>query len=379
MSERRPSRACARGGAWFGRIVELRPIVFIRRARGPGVTAGPRNARYAPGMRPSLETARLLCVGWHGVEPSPELRSLLRAGVGMVILFARNAARPEVVRSTIDTIRSEGRADLILCVDQEGGETVRLTDGFTTPPPMRAIGALAHEASITGAAETGGVLGRELRAVGIDLDFAPVVDVDTNPANPVIGDRSFSRDPVRVAECAQAFIRAMQSERVAACAKHFPGHGDTDLDSHHALPRLAHDIPRLAETELPPFRAAIDARVASIMIGHLVVEAIDPHRPASLSPKVIGGLLRDELAYDGVVLTDDLEMDAIAARGPVSEAAVEAVVAGNDTVLCCHEFERQRACVEALDAAARDGRITPIRLEAAHARLDRLGMLTRDA
>jgi beta-N-acetylhexosaminidase len=276
------------------------------------------------------------------------------------------------VAETIERVKALSREPILVCVDQEGGETVRFTDGFDPPPSMREIGK--------GGSSLAGVVGRrlasDLRPVGIDLDLAPVVDVDSNPRNPVIGPRSFGSTPELVAECGAAMIVAMQAGGLAACAKHFPGHGDTDLDSHHDLPVLRHDLDRLRAVELPPFKAAIEAGVAAIMTTHVVFESLDPGVPATMSAVAVDGLLRGELGFDGVVISDDLEMAAIAdlpaIDGDLGEAAVRSVLAGVDLVLCCHREDRQHRVIDALAEAIASGRISEDRMRASHRRLDRL-------
>ena len=319
--------------------------------------------------------ARLVCIGFPGSSPTKEVAELVEQGVRSVILFARNAGDREQVARTISEVKALARGaedPILVCVDQEGGKTVRFRDGFDPPPTMREIGDQGPGA----AAEIGSRLAADLRPVGIDLDLAPVVDVDSNPANPVIGSRSFSRDPDVVAGCGVALVESMQAGGVAACGKHFPGHGDTDSDSHHDLPVLRHDRDRLDGVELPPFRAVIEAGVAAIMTTHVVFEAIDPGVPATMSRAAIDGLLRTELGFDGVVISDDLEMAAIAdlpeLGGDLGEAAVRAIDAGVDLVLCCHEPERQRRVIEALAAAIESGRLDERRISDAHRRLDRL-------
>lgn len=323
-------------------------------------------------MATARDAARLVAVGFDGTGITPELRGLIDLGVRSVILFARNAGTPAEVATMVAEIRTATPEPLLFCIDQEGGRTVRLTDGFATPPEMREIGGIGPHA----AQDVGRILAEDLRAVGIDLDLAPVVDVDSNPDNPVIGPRSFGADPARVSECARRFIEAMQAAGVAACAKHFPGHGDTILDSHHDLPVLPHDRDRLERVELPPFRASIAAGVACIMSTHVVFEALDPGVPATLSPACIDGLLRTELGFEGVVISDDLEMAAIAElpsiEGDIGEAAVRSIEAGVDLVLCCHRPDRQRRAVGALIAAVDSGRISIDRLEASLRRLDHL-------
>jgi beta-N-acetylhexosaminidase len=265
--------------------------------------------------------------------------------------------------------RAAGRP-LLVSIDQEGGRVARLRapQGFTELPPMRALGRTGDAAL---AFEVGALLGRELRAVGIDQDYAPVVDVDTNPANPVIGDRSFSRDPREVARLGIALARGLQSAGVAACAKHFPGHGDTSQDSHRDLPRLAHGLERLREVELVPFRALAAAGVASVMTAHVVFEALDPVRPATLSPPVLR-LLRDECAYDGCVVSDDLEMRAVAEHFALEGAVPAALLAGVDAFLVCHRADVQHAAIDVLRAAVEEGGAWAERLATARRRVGAL-------
>lgn len=297
---------------------------------------------------------------------------MLAEGVGGVILFARNATSAAQVSALSREVKRAaaecGRAAPFVSIDHEGGRVVRARDGFTAVPEMRKIGA----AGPAEAAWVGALFAQELRAAGIDVNFAPVVDVDSNPANPVIGARSFSHDPVRVGECASAFIRAMQAGGVAACAKHFPGHGDTHVDSHLDLPALPHGLERLKSIELPPFRAAIAAGVASVMTAHVVFEALDPGVPATMSARAVSGLLRGELGFDGVIFSDDLEMKAIADRMDFGEACVRALEAGCDCLLVCHELGRQRAAIAAIADAMRSGRLPRERIAPSHARLDAL-------
>lgn len=288
--------------------------------------------------------ASLICIGFEGSEPTPFLEEALRAGVSTVILFGRNVGDPDQTNSTCEKIRNAAGREIVIAIDQEGGESRRLREGFTPVPAMRSL-AEGGESAVR---EAAAVTARELRAVGIDMDFAPVVDVDTNPENPVIGERSFSSEPELVAKLGATWIQAMQAESMAACAKHFPGHGDTVEDSHHALPRLPHSIERLRRVELPPFRAAVEAGVAAVMSAHVVFEAVDSTVPATLSEVVLEGILRKELGFEGVIVSDDLEMDAIAGSMEIGEAAVRAIHAGIDLVLCCHREDRQRMVMEAL-------------------------------
>jgi beta-N-acetylhexosaminidase len=215
-------------------------------------------------------------------------------------------------------------------------------------------------------------LARELAAVGITLDFAPVLDIHTNPKNPVIGDRALAERADAVSRLGAAIIRALQGEGVAACGKHFPGHGDTAADSHVELPLVEHPPDRLRAVEFEPFRAAIREQVGFIMTAHVFVPALDEERPATLSPAIVQHALREELGFDGVILSDDLEMKAISTRLPVSVAAVQAIQAGCDGVLVCSgNVDTQAATLEALVKAAESGEIRASRLDEAFKRLRR--------
>jgi beta-N-acetylhexosaminidase len=227
---------------------------------------------------------------------------------------------------------------------------------------------------VEAAAAAGAVLAREVRAVGFDWDFAPVLDVDTNPANPVIGDRSLSAEAEAVGELGVALAAAMEAEGVASCGKHFPGHGDTHQDSHHDLPRLPHDLERLRRIELRPFSAYARANLASIMTAHVVFEALDPGVPATMSEKVLTGLLRQELGFGGVIVSDDMEMKAVAEHFDVPTAVVDAIAAGVDLVLVCHRPDRQRASIEAVARAVETGRISEARFADACERVRLLAM-----
>jgi beta-N-acetylhexosaminidase len=313
------------------------------------------------------DVASLLCVGFHGKSPSHEVKELLHRGVHGVVLFSRNVESAEQVAALVRELKELAGRPLLVAVDQEGGRVARLRapQGFTELPPMRALGETGDAAL---AREVGALIGRELRAVGIDQDYAPVVDVDTNPQNPVIGDRALSRDPATVARLGAALAQGLQSAGVAACAKHFPGHGDTSQDSHRDLPRLPHALERLRAVELPPFRALARAGVAAVMTAHVVFEALDPRRPATLSPEVMA-LLRDEAGFQGCAVSDDLEMKAVAEHFALEEAAPGAVAAGVDALLVCHTAEVQHRAIDLVRRAVEDGTVPEARLADARARV----------
>ncbi len=294
------------------------------------------------------QPGQLLFVGFVGTKVPGELASLIRQGrVGGIILFSRNVESPGQLRALLESLHDVAPpgAPLMIAIDQEGGRVQRLRAPWTEWPPMRRLGDRDEPAQTRAFASA---LARELGDMKINLDFAPVVDVDTNPDNPVIGDRAFGREPGRVVRHAVPVIEALQEAGVAACAKHFPGHGDTDLDSHLQLPRLSHDLDRLREVELAPFAAAAAAGVASIMTAHVVFEAIDRRRPATISPDVMA-LLREELGYDGVVFSDDLEMKAVADHYRPEQLVEGALTAGVDALLVCSDLGLAREVLGRLE------------------------------
>lgn len=324
-------------------------------------------------MTPAAELERLahrlLIVGFDGPAAPAETLALVRGGVGGTILFARNVASPEQVAELSRTLKAAAPGPLLVSVDQEGGRVARLRDPWTPWPPLRALGDAADEAL---AHEMGRVLGVELKSCGIDLDYAPVLDVDSNPANPIIGDRSFGRDPALVARLGAAMIGGLQAVRVAACAKHFPGHGDTAQDSHLELPRLPHGLDRLRALELVPFRRAVEAGVATIMTAHVVFDALDPGVPATMSPKAIAGLLRGELGFDGCVISDDLEMKAVHDRFEMREVVERALLAGVDAFLACRRLDLQHEVLGHVVRGVESGRVPRARVEEAAARVERV-------
>jgi len=306
-----------------------------------------------PETAPSVAPARpgqLLHVGLPGVEVPDALAGRLAEGrIGGVVLFSRNAPDVGRLRALCRELHALAPPDapLLVSVDQEGGRVQRLRAPFTEWPPMRRLGD-RDDPEATGAVAA--ALGRELREAGIDLDFAPVVDVATEPSNPVIGDRSFGETADRVMRHAARFVAGLQGAGVLACAKHFPGHGDTTVDSHLALPVVPHDRTRLSQIELPPFRAAIEAGVACVMTSHVLFPALDPVLPATLSRRVLG-ILREELGFDGVVVSDDLDMRAVADRWPMAERVRRGLEAGVDVFLACSDAAGQEEALQALESA----------------------------
>ena len=303
-----------------------------------------------------------------GFSLTPEFRSLAREfQVGGVILFKRNVEAPEQVAELAQDVQQVAReVPLWVSVDQEGGRVARLKSPFTEWPPMAVLGRSGDERL---AARIAKALAVELRAVGVTLDYAPVLDIHTNPKNPVIGDRALAEDAEMVARLGAAIIRGLQENGVAACGKHFPGHGDTSVDSHLDLPLVEHPPDRIRRVELVPFRAAIAAGVAFMMTAHVLVPSLDEEKPATLSRRIVHDMLREALGFSGVIFGDDLEMKAIAKHYTVAESAVQAIAAGCDGLLICSgTAEPHVDALEALVHAVEDGRLPVKRVEDALAR-----------
>jgi beta-N-acetylhexosaminidase len=305
----------------------------------------------------SRQIGQLVMVGFDGMDVPVELRALAREfDLGGVILFKRNVHAPAQVADLVHDLRRLGAGQPPwIAVDQEGGRVARLRAPFTEWPPMATLGRCG-DVNVTG--RFARALADELRVVGITLDFAPVLDVHTNSKNPVIGDRALGETAAVVAQHGATIIRTLQAAGVAACGKHFPGHGDTNTDSHLALPLVEHPPDRLRAVELVPFKAAIEADVASIMTAHVLVPSLDERRPASLSRRIVHDILREELGYQGLIISDDLEMRAVADEYSLQESSVLAIEAGCDVVLLCGtDHDRQAAALEALVRAVESERL----------------------
>lgn len=315
---------------------------------------------------------RLAIVGFAGHAVPSELREIAREfDLGGVIYFARNIAEPAQVRDLSRECASLAQDwPLWISVDQEGGRVARLKRPFTEWPPMMTLGRCGDDQMTVRFAKA---LAQELRAVGINLDYTPVLDVHTNPKNPVIGDRALSEKADDAARLGALLIRTLQEAGVAGCGKHFPGHGDTSTDSHLELPLVDQSPDRLNAVELVPFRAAVEADVACIMTAHVLVPALDAQRPATLSPVIVDGLLKKTLGYRGVVISDDLGMKAISATTGLGEAMVLSLLAGCDAALLCNEPpDQQVAALEAVIKAVESGRLPVARVDDALARQERV-------
>ncbi len=308
-------------------------------------------------MHDSRDTRPFLMVGFEGTSMPPGLGAWLRNGdVSGVVLFARNVEGPRQVRELCRELRAaagRGRPAPLIAIDQEGGRVRRLKDPrFTQFPPARSASLFCCHAE-QAAYAAGAVLAEELSAVGVDINFAPVLDVDPDAANWAIGDRSFSDDPETAARLGIAFMKGTLSRRVIPVGKHFPGHGHADADSHDVLPTVRASRRTLLARDVVPFLRAIRAGIPALMTAHVNYPALDPDFPATLSRKILHRLLREKLMFRGVMISDALEMKAISRGRDVGEATVRALKAGCDIAMVCNgEAERERA----VDAIAREYR-----------------------
>jgi beta-glucosidase len=294
-----------------------------------------------------------------------KLRDLITTGVGGVIFLGGSAG--EMALRT-QQLQSCAAIPLLLCADVEEGVGQRFSGATWFPPPM-AIGAIADRdlpQAIAYAEQMGAATAQEALAIGLNWILAPTVDVNNNPKNPVINIRAFGENPEIVSALGQAFLRGAQQHPILTCAKHFPGHGDTDTDSHLDLPVIAHDLARLRAVELPPFAAAIKAQVDAVMTAHLQLPALDADLPTTMSPPVLTGLLRQELGFDGLIVTDAMVMGAITDRYSAAEAAVLAVIAGADVIMMPQD---PVAAIAGLVEAVETGRLSADRIAQSVARI----------
>jgi|UniRef100_A0A7C3DK02 beta-N-acetylhexosaminidase len=291
--------------------------------------------------------------------PGPTLDAATRAHLeryrfGGVCLFRKNIQNPDQVRELVAEIRSLLGPQAWIAIDQEGGAVQRVLEFALAPSPM-ALGAVGE---VKTAEAVGAAVGRALISLGINWNFAPSVDVNTNPKNPVIGDRSFGSDPKKVARLALAWARGLEQAGVMAAVKHFPGHGDTFLDSHLELPVVDKTLEELERTELYPFRKAVEAQISSIMSAHIRFPALDKQHPATLSKKILTGFLRKKLGFQGIIVTDALDMKAISKNYSIGEAAVKSLQAGADMILSLGQPEVHITQAAAVQQALENGSLS---------------------
>lgn len=307
----------------------------------------------------SLEekVGQMIFGGIEGVELSEKSREMIREDkVGGIIFFKDNLVNENQIVTLLNSIKAENMQQqypLFLGIDQEGGRVTRIPE-LNNLPTNKQIGKKDNPAL---AFQLGELLGKQLNAFGFNLDFAPVLDVDSNPNNPVIGDRSFGSDPKLVSELGISTMKGLQSENVISVIKHFPGHGDTEVDSHIELPIVSKNMKELQALEFIPFQNALKSGADVVMIGHILLPEIDANKPSSISNVVITKILREQLKYEGVVMTDDMTMKAILDNYEIGEAAVEAVKAGNDIVLIAHDYEKVQRAIQAILEAVQNEEI----------------------
>ena len=299
---------------------------------------------------------------------SDEKKFIVENNISGVVLFARNVSEPKQISELCAEIQSlrhqmADRAPLFIGIDMEGGRVHRLKPPFTQWPPLKTVGDLDAP---TVAFHFAHRMGVELMSVGINLDFAPCVDVFTNPKNTVIGDRAVSSDPHQVEKMASALVRGYIKSGVLSCAKHFPGHGHTVIDSHEELPVEEHTLQRLNEVELVPFKKALRSRVDMVMTGHILFKNIDPQWPVTLSPFFLKDLIRKEMKYKGLIITDDLDMKAMAKHYDKGEIPVRALEAGADLLLYCNEPDSPPVAIENVVDAIAQGRLNKSEMDAIH-------------
>jgi beta-N-acetylhexosaminidase len=315
------------------------------------------------GMTLDNKIGQMLIVGFEGYEADDRVKKLLESWhAGGVILFGRNIKSSGQLLSLVNSLKKANRKNmepLFISVDEEGGRISRMPSELRKLPGNRTIGEI-NDGSF--AYEIGSILAEEIKSFGFNMNFAPVLDVDSNPQNPVIGDRSFGADAHLVGRLGVQTMAGMRDGGVIPVVKHFPGHGDTSVDSHVGLPVVNYDMNRLNKLELAPFKAAIGSGADAVMAAHILMKKIDPEYPASMSKAVITDILRGQLGFEGVVITDDMTMGAVTKNYDIGEAAVRSVNAGCDILLVCHGENNILRVMEALKKAVGEGVITEDRI-----------------
>ncbi|MGN7763933.1 beta-N-acetylhexosaminidase [Paenibacillus sp. 22594] len=307
---------------------------------------------------------QMLLVGIDGTEVSSQTHTMITNDkVGGIILYADNIKSLKGLVSLTNELKRSNAgnpAPLFVSVDQEGGKVSRMPDEYAKIPASGSVGASSNAEA---ANMMGKLLAREVQTAGFNMDFAPVLDINSNPDNPVIGDRSFGNTSAKVIELGIAEMKGIESEGIVPVVKHFPGHGDTSVDSHLELPVVKKTEAQLAKLEWRPFQAAVKEQADAVMVAHILYPNLDPDRPASLSKVIISQILRGQMGFKGVVITDDLTMGAIMKNYSLAAAAVNTVLAGSDILLVAHEYSNERTTRNALLAAVKHGKISEARID----------------
>ncbi|MBT2655602.1 beta-N-acetylhexosaminidase [Bacillus sp. ISL-18] len=306
---------------------------------------------------------QMMIAGFSGTKMDPQTISLItKYKVGGMIFYQDNLVNPEQTVQLLNEIKTENvhnRLPLFLSVDQEGGRVIRLPGGLINLPANKEIGATNNSQF---SYKVGTILGKELNGFGFNLDFAPVLDVNSNPNNPIIGDRSFGNNPDVVSKLGIQTMKGIQSQNIIATIKHFPGHGDTSVDSHLELPIVYKNLTELKKLELIPFEHAIDNGADVVMVAHILLPKLDAHYPASMSKVIITDILRKQLNFNGVVITDDMTMKAIADHFNMGAAAVDSINAGSDIILVAHDYNKIVETITSIKNAVHNGVISEQRI-----------------
>lgn len=310
-------------------------------------------------MSTEEKIGQLVVVGMDGTQQNEDSQKFIKDyHVGGFIFYKDNINNTEQALRLFNELKSSNEVNKVplwMSIDEEGGRVTRMPDEFLKLPTNQAIG-LKKDSELSN--EIGQIIGRELQGFGLNMDFAPVLDINSNPNNPVIGDRSFGNQAKLVSSLGIATMKGLQSQGIVPVVKHFPGHGDTSVDSHIGLPVVENDLERLRKLELVPFQEAINQQAEVVMIAHLLMPMVDPDHPASLSRIVITDILREELGFTGLIMTDDMTMGAIAENVDLQEASVQTILAGTNIVLVGHDAQKGVAVIQALTDAVENGKIS---------------------
>ena len=310
------------------------------------------------------KVGQLVMVGIEGYTNDAHVEKMITEDyVGGFVLLQQNVKDSQQMLALLNTLKqsnSLNQIPLFLSVDEEGGRVSRMPADFMKLPSSQKIGQF-NDSMLS--YQLGKILGEELSMLGFNMNFAPVLDINSNPNNPIIGDRAFGANASVVTKLGIQTMKGLQSQNIISVVKHFPGHGDTSVDSHIGLPTVNHDIDRLNSFELQPFAEAINSGADAIMIAHILLPQIDPDQPATFSKTIINDILRIDLQFDGLVITDDMTMGAITENYDIGQAAVKSINAGSDIILVCHDYDKEAAVIDALLEAAKSGTITTKRLD----------------
>ncbi len=321
-------------------------------------------AKQLEQMTLNEKIGQMLMVGFEGQTINDNIREMIKDyHIGGFVLFKRNVSDARQLVDLTNGLKAENADNnipLFISVDEEGGKVTRMPDELKKLPSSGRLGKVGDGKL---SKEVGMVMGQMLKDFGLNMNYAPVLDINSNPNNPVIGDRSFGADAELVRELGIQTMKGMQSEEVIPVVKHFPGHGDTSVDSHIGLPRVDHGMDRLKGFELVPFADAIEEGTDVVMVAHILFSKIDPENPSTLSKAIITDLLKEDLGFKGVVITDDMTMGAIIENYSIGDAAVKSILAGSDIVSVCHNYSNIVEAVTSIKNAVEEGVITEDRID----------------